>query len=318
MATTPTPEDPFSRSIPPSPRRGRPSRASRLIRLALFAIALLFVGWTAFQLVESCDTTLEQVSDAPAAPETGARAESASGAGDVNPAFRASAASHTLFVTDAAGRQTILRHAHRGPVTALALSTRGHYLGTGDAEGQVRIWSVAYLGMSADKPVLVDELHGSLTSVDALTFTQDERFLVAVGDDDSAVDIWNVDDRELLHTISLAELGASGAESYFVRLHLADDGKVLGKTVSPAVLEYVAGAGGAPDPLPVLLDNASGEIVRYHGGVESQAYNPARSLSWNPEGRYWGYAEEDEVRVWKLCPRGQCTQVEIDGRLYLE
>jgi WD40 repeat protein len=318
MATPPMQEDPLSRSIPPSRQRGSPSRASRLIRLSLFVIALLFVGWTVFQLYESCGATLERVSDAPAAPKTGARAESASGAGDVEPAFVASAASHTLFVTDAAGNRYILRHAHRGPVYALALSTRGQHLGTGDADGQVRIWSVAYLGLSADRPVLVDELHGSLSSVDAMAFSQDERFLVVVGDDDSAVDIWDVDRHELLHTLSLAELGPGGTESYCLRLHLATDGKVLGMTASPTVLEYVVGAGGAPDPLPVLMDNASGETVRFHGGVESQNYNPAKGLSWNPDGRYWGYSEGSEIRVWKLCPNGQCKQVEVDGRLYLE
>ncbi|MDP7112486.1 MAG: WD40 repeat domain-containing protein [Myxococcota bacterium] len=318
MATPPMQEDPLSRSIPPSRQRGSPSRASRLIRLSLFVIALMFVAWTVLQLYESCGTTLNQVSDAPAAPETGARAESASGAGDVEPAFVASAASHTLFVTDAAGRRYILRHAHRGPVYALALSTRGQHLGTGDADGQVRIWSVAYLGLSSDRPVLVDELHGSLSSVDAMAFTQDERYLVVVGDDDTAVDVWDVDQRKLLHTLSLSKLGPDGAESYRVRLHLAADGKVLGMTAATAVLEYVVGAGGAPEPLPVLMDGASGEIVRFHGGIESHSYNPAKGLSWNPDGRYWGYSEGDEVRIWKLCPRGQCKQVDVDGHLYLE
>ncbi len=314
----PPEEGPFSRSIPPSRQRGGPSRASRAIRLVLLSVALVFVGWTVFQLYQSCGTTLEQASDAPTAPEIGARGESASGYGDLDPAFVASAAGHTLIVTDATGNRYIQRHAHKGAVRALALSTRAHYLATGDGDGGVRIWTVAYLGLSTDKPVLVNEIRGSLTSIDAMTFSQDERYLIVVGDGDAAVDLWDVESGELLQTLAVEDFRPGNTESYILRLHLATDGKVLGKTLAAAVFEYVPGAGGAPEQLPVLMDNVSGDVVRYQGGPERGRFNPSKSLSWNPGGRYWGYAEGSEILIWKLCPTGQCKQVEVDGRRYLE
>lgn len=317
MAMPPT-EDDFSRSIPPSRQRGGPSRGSRAIRLVLLSVALVFVGWTIFQLYQSCGTTLEQGSDAPTAPAIGARGESASGYGELEPAFVASAAGHTLIVTDASGNRYIQRHAHRGAVRALALSTRAQYLATGDGEGALRIWTVAYLGLSTDKPVMVEELRGSLTSIDAMTFSQDERYLLVVGDQDSAVDLWDVEERKLLRTLSVEDFRPGNTEAYILRLHLATDGKVLGKTLAATVFEYVVGAGDAPEQLPVLVDNVSGDVVRYQSGPERGRFNPAKSLSWNPDGRYWGYAEGSEIQVWKLCPTGQCKQVEVDGRRYLE
>lgn len=318
MAMPPTEEGPFSRSIPPSRQRGGPSRGSRAIRLVLLSVALVFVGWTVFQLYQSCGTTLEQGSDAPTAPAIGARSESASGYGELEPAFVASAAGHTLIVTDASGNRYIQRHAHRGAVRALALSTRAQYLATGDGEGALRIWTVAYLGLSTDKPVMVEELRGSLTSIDAMVFSQDERYLVVVGDGDSAIDLWDVDERRLLRTLSVEDFRPGNTEAYVLRLHLATDGKVLGETLAATVYEYVVGAGGAPEQLPVLVDNVSGDVVRYQSGPERGRFNPAKSLSWNPGGRYWGYAEGSEIQVWKLCPTGQCKQVEVDGRRYLD
>lgn len=286
-----------------------------MIRLLLLCAVALLVAWTVFQLVQSCGSTLDDLGDVSPLPELGARAESAGGYGKLDPEFAASAAGHTLIVHAASGARTIRRHAHTGAIRAVALSMHGKYLATGGAGGELRLWSPA---PGEEGPILRHELEGTVETVDAVAFSQDERYLVVLGDSDGIIDLWDVERQEQLESIAVADLKPSQTDAYLLRIHLSESGEVLGLTLAATVLEHLPHPGGQDDGSTILVDAVSGEAIRYREGLERDRLNPAKSSSWNPRGNYWAYTDGSQLHIWKLCPAPQCKVVEIDGRVFLE
>jgi WD40 repeat protein len=88
----------------------------------------------------------------------------------------------------------IKAHSDRGRnVTCLGFSSDGAMAATGDTQGAVRIFNV-----TAGERVRVD-LPAHVKTLADLAITPDKKTLVT-GDEDSEIKIWNIADRETLHT----------------------------------------------------------------------------------------------------------------------
>ncbi len=76
--------------------------------------------------------------------------------------------------------------------------------------------------------------------------------------------------------------------------------------ISRAQFEHIREAVLSGRGIRKLRDNVSGEFVKSYNDGWKANFEPVKSLSWNPGGRYSTYAEEDKVLIWKLCPSEEC------------
>ena len=130
-----------------------------------------------------------------------------------------------------------------------------------------------------------------------------ERYLVVLVDDDQKVEIYDIERQEIIATEKV-QMEQRDAFRLAINIDARDGpGRV---EMSRAQFEYVREAVLPGRGIRKFRDNVSGEFVKSYNDGWKANFEPAKSLSWNPEGRYSAYAEQDKVLIWKLCPREAC------------
>lgn len=201
-----------------------------------------------------------------------------------------------IRVSDMGSRRRWTAKAARQP-SAFALSTTGRYLVTADMPRRINIWEK---GTFRYAPIC--DLESDIDDIAALMVTTDERRVVAIGDSDQKVEIMDIGQRRLLKR---EYLQGENLESFLLLVTVDEPGRTFDISLSMASLVY-AGDGMGGDGIWRLQDQISGRFVQACNDGYKARFEPAKSLSWNPSGRYSAYAEKNQVLIWKLCANSTC------------
>jgi WD40 repeat protein len=117
---------------------------------------------------------------------------------------------HDVHVWDRWGKET-LREGHTDHVCCLEYSLDGEYLASGSGDGSIRIWhaesfhatsSQAHMERPSRTPKQADTtLFGSRhDSIFALSFSQTDSNMLASGDDDGEIKVWNIKEQACIHS----------------------------------------------------------------------------------------------------------------------
>ena len=187
----------------------------------------------------------------------------------------------------------------RGQVRALALSTKGRYLATVALPRVVTLWEKGLVRCNR-----LYEFEGNIEEISAVCFSFDDRYLVALGDDDQKIDVYDIEAKRI---IAAETLGDEPPGAFRLDVVIDPQTESCRIEMSPAEFEYVLDDVLYVEGIWKLKDNVSGDFVKsYNDGWKAQ-FEPAKSLSWNPGGRYAVCAEQDRVLIWKLCAAQQCS-----------
>ncbi len=230
----------------------------------------------------------------PGDPTFGAVAESAGGAFSN---CTATSRGKYLRIRSLGSRGRWTANAARQP-SAFALSTTGQYLAIAALPRMIRICERGWLRYTT-----VCELESDIDHVTALTFTVDENYVVVIGDNDQKLEIHHTAEPQLLAS---EPLQARGLDSFLLKLTVDGSQNTYDMALSRASLTYVQEDGLTGHGGWRLQDQVSGRFVKSFNDGWKSRYEPAKSLSWNPSGRYSAYAEPDGVFIWKLCPNRTC------------
>jgi hypothetical protein len=230
----------------------------------------------------------------PGDPTFGAIAESAGGSFSNYTAF---SRGKYLRIRSISGRWRWTARAARQP-SALALSTTGRRLVTAALPGVVSVWEKGLLWY---KPVC--DLESDIEDVTALTFTTDETYVVVIGNNDRKLEVFDIGERRLLAQESLQ---GRDLDSFLLKLTVDATKGVYDVALSEASLAYLQENAVSGGGRWRLQDQISGRFVQTCNDGWKASFEPAKSLSWNPRGRYSAYAEKDSVSIWKLCPTRIC------------
>ena len=230
----------------------------------------------------------------PGDPSYGSVAESSGG---VYASYRTFSKGKYVRIRSLVQRRSWTAKAER-QIRVLALSTKGRYLATVAVPDIVKIWKKAMLGCRQ-----LYELQGNIVRISAMSFSFDERYLVVLGDDDQRIDIYDIEPQEIIATETL-----ESEQRDAFRLEVTIDARQGSSRVeiSKAQFEYVREDAGSGRGIRKLRDTVSGEFVKSYNDGWKARFEPAKSLSWSPRGRYSAYAEKDKVLIWKLCPYHVC------------
>ena len=191
-----------------------------------------------------------------------------------------------------------------GDISVLALSTNGRYLATVGRPNILQIWEKGFLTCK-----LRFELQGNIKTISAVSFSFDERYLVVLGDDDQKIDIYELERQDIIAT---EEFKSEQFDAFRLAINIdarEGSGRVeMSRAQFVSIREAVLPGRG----IRKLRDNVSGEFVKSYNDGWKANFEPAKSLSWNPEGRYSAYAEQDKVLIWKLCPSEAC-KFKVEG-----
>jgi len=230
----------------------------------------------------------------PGDPSFGAIAESAGGPFSN---YMASSRGKYVRIRSISGRWRWTARAARQPST-FALSTTGRYLVTAALPRVINVWEK---GLLRYKPVC--DLKSDIEDVTAVVFTTDETHVVVIGNDDGVLEVFNIGQRLLLAQESLK---GTDLDAFLLKLNVDNSRGVYDVTLSKATLAYVQEDSATAADRWRLQDQISGRFVQACNDGWKASFEPAKSLSWNPRGRYSAYAIKDSVLVWKLCPSGIC------------
>ena len=155
-------------------------------------------------------------------------------------------------------------------VLALTFSPDGQYLFSGNADGIVRVWTVA-----DRKPCFA--LEGHTESVDCIAVSSDSR-LLASGGRDAKIRLWSLAEGTLLKTIHEA-----GATSWVKSLTFSPDGSML-----------ASGGHDCAIRLWSIPDGKLRQTLTGHEGVVT-------GLAFSPEGDFLASSSADRsVRLWDV------------------
>lgn len=173
-----------------------------------------------------------------------------------------------------------------------SLSRTGQYLATAALPGKIKIWEKSLFWYS---PVCT--IQGSITTPSAMTFDYDGTAIVIMGDHDRKLEIHNIAQQKCVARFVLEE---GDLPCFCLRVSPERD-----IHLSEAQLAYVREGSGYGD-IYRLQDRISGAFVKNCNDGWKARFEPAKTLSWNFNGRYTAYAEKDGVWIWKLCPSRTC------------
>ena len=196
-------------------------------------------------------------------------------------------------------RNEIATLQHDEWVVALAFSTNGELLATGDNQGRVKVWNI-------QERKVIAQIVGDTTRVDTLAFSPDGRTLVSAGYH-GLIKIWAVSDWALLGTLQ------NRGTTY--TLDFSPDGKVLVSTGHTAVTlwevesgeeitaftghsNWVFGAAFSPDGKTLATGGDDG-VVRVQN-IESYLQTLQR---------------HEMVRLIYFLPKNRTAQQDIDTKL---
>lgn len=271
-------------------RNSKLKKAARKKPYAKIAVAILIIAVSFLIYWFIPPLALIETGD----PTFGAIAESAGG-----PLSNYTALSRGKFlrIRSISGRWRWTARAARQP-SAFALSTTGQYLVTAGLPRVVRIWEK---GLIRYKPVC--DLESDIEHITAVTFTTDETHVVVMGNNDRELEVFDIAKRRLLLKESLQ---GTNLDSFLLKLAIDAAKGVCDMTLSKASLAYVQEDAVTGADTWRLQDQISGQFVQACNDGWKASFEPAKSLSWNPRGRYSAYAIKDSVFIWKLCPTEIC------------
>ncbi len=284
------------------------------LRLAWQAFnVVVIVGAIAFAVFYVMPGLLERPD-----PQVGAAAESQSRIGPAS--CHVTTRGKSLWLTSRGrNKPFILRNAHSVSVRAVALSNDGKHMASSAGEDVV-FWDT-------ESRKRLHTAQGTVKRNDVLVFTGSGERLVAFGETDGKIDVWNTATGELQTTVAVPREALDAAPNAFCLQLPFEDGKPSSPpSLKPVELERVrdrnsraallddGGQGGW-----ILRDNVSGKrVLAYNSGTANpDETEPAKSLSWRPAGRYSAYSWGEAVVIWKLCPRRTAKRVTENGRVFL-
>lgn len=206
-----------------------------------------------------------------------------------------------------------LKDAHKGSVKALAVSLDSKTMATAGGSNVIHLWDLGPLGNWVFRaPEKIAELTGNAYDVKAMAFSKDGKQLVVVGEDGETVDVWDVAGKQLLEN----QLGLSApARSFLLTVSFDNQGRVKDVGMEKARLAYskesLSGVERQGMDAPqILRDTLSGRKIN--------TFEKARTETWSSGGRYRGYADGDQVLIWKLCPNNKCRAEKKGDMTFLE
>ena len=185
---------------------------------------------------------------------------------------------------------------HEGKITAMAVSSDGHWLATAAADNTARLWD-----LTATVPVNATMvLTGHLGRISAVAFSADNRWL-ATGSFDSTVRLWDLAaDRPASNPIVLPSRGER-----ITNVTLGGGARWLATTSNPY----------DPDQSSVRLWNLSvSDLTTGFIDLPPQT-GRMRAVAFGPNDRWLATAGEDEaIRLWDLNSRSPAANSETLGR----
>ena len=179
---------------------------------------------------------------------------------------------YLVTVYDAASGKEIKRIPHNQGIDGLTWSNQGHLLATGeeyveDENGQ----RSGYLHVTKipEGEVVAEINYGS--TINELSFTLDDRYLVAAGH--NGVKVYETENWTLVRDVSLA-----GQENIFTAVNFSPDGKYLIAAQNKPIRGSI-----------VLIDWKADKIIRSF----SHTGKKVETIAWHPNGDYIAFAGHD-------------------------
>ena len=233
-------------------------------------------------------------------PDLGARAESGPFSGGIDSFFAYSAGPDVLIRRIQKKGRIRIKDACEGPVLAVAVSLGAKLLAAAGGGGEIRLFDISAMsGLGAKRPKPAGSLSGGVPKISALAFSSDGKRLLVLGQE--ASELWDTVSKSAVGRLD-GPLPETGSFLLYARESVI--------WAAGARLEYVKNdnaveRGGFENP-PLLTDAVSGLTLATFGKPFSE--------SWGPGGRFRGYADGNDILIWRLCRAATCRPVSENGK----